>query len=420
MTTSEVRKRIIESNDPEWYNSIEEIFNFPYIEFTAKLKGVSAIYDFLNKQIEGWEKLGTNIPSQLIYSKTYFQAIRDNIDSFFTSYYNQQSNYLTSHWNSYVKNYINNLSQFPLVYSAPEVEFLIGVHQNNPASFVAAFNYIVNYNSFNSSDKNTFNGMLLAYEFANKDTTAITERRNAEKSSISKIRNDFQSYLSESETQIVEHLNNAKLKYEEYVALIDKFKADKELVFSEWFKQTKIDFDSFDTFSKKRIEDLSNSYDELLRLKKPAEYWKTRATDLKKEGWTSLKWLVALVVFACVVLYSLLWLTPEGMLKSFFNNDKSLALRWTIVFITLISFLAYGIRALTKVIFSSFHLARDAEERERLTYVYLAMVKDASVDKEDRHLIMQSLFSRADTGLLKDDSSPTMPVTNGIIEKSIR
>ena len=28
---------------------------------------------------------------------------------------------------------------------------------------------------------------------------------------------------------------------------------------------------------------------------------------------------------------------------------------------------------------------------------------------EDRKLIMQSLFSRADTGLLKDDSGPTMP-----------
>jgi Family of unknown function (DUF6161) len=34
-----------------------------------------------------------------------------------------------------------------------------------------------------------------------------------------------------------------------------------------------------------------------------------------------------------------------------------------------------------KMMFNAFHLARDAEERERLTYVYLAMLKDASVDK---------------------------------------
>lgn len=108
------------------------------------------------------------------------------------------------------------------------------------------------------------------------------------------------------------------------------------------------------------------------------------------------------------------------MLKTFFSNDKSIAIRWSIIFVTFLSFLAFGIRALTKVTFSSFHLARDAEERERLTFVYLALIKDASIDKSDRQLIMQSLFSRADTGLLKDDSSPTMPGTNSFIDKIIK
>ena len=31
--------------------------------------------------------------------------------------------------------------------------------------------------------------------------------------------------------------------------------------------------------------------------------------------------------------------------------------------------------------------------------------------KEDRLIILQALFSRAETGLLKEDSSPTMPGT---------
>jgi len=51
-----------------------------------------------------------------------------------------------------------------------------------------------------------------------------------------------------------------------------------------------------------------------------------------------------------------------------------------------------------KAMFSSFHLARDAEEREHLTFVYLALINDSKIEKEDRQLIMQSLFSRADTG----------------------
>ena len=65
--------------------------------------------------------------------------------------------------------------------------------------------------------------------------------------------------------------------------------------------------------------------------------------------------------------------------------------------------------------FSSFHLSRDAEEREQLTHFYLALKKDTEINEQERQLILQSLFSRADTGLLKDDSSPTMPTS--IIEK---
>ena len=64
--------------------------------------------------------------------------------------------------------------------------------------------------------------------------------------------------------------------------------------------------------------------------------------------------------------------------------------------------------------FSSFHLARDAEERERLTLFYLSLIKDATISQEDRNLVLQSLFSRSDTGMLKDEGSPTMP---GIFEK---
>lgn len=207
-------------------------------------------------------------------------------------------------------------------------------------------------------------------------------------------------------------------KYSEYVTKIDDLKNLSEKEFNDWFSGSKESFSKFNKDSTDNVKILETTYEEILSLKKPAEYWRTRAKELRQEGWKSLYWLIALVGMACIFLYSLLWITPDAMLKSFFENDKSIAIRWSIIFITLISFLFFGIKSLSKITFSSFHLARDAEERERLTYVYLAMVKESSVDKEDRHLIMQSLFSRADTGLLKEDSSPTMP--GSIIEKVIR
>ncbi|MDR1585213.1 MAG: hypothetical protein LBS07_03430 [Prevotellaceae bacterium] len=47
--------------------------------------------------------------------------------------------------------------------------------------------------------------------------------------------------------------------------------------------------------------------------------------------------------------------------------------------------------------------------RQNITYFYLSLLKDSKVADSERQLIMQSLFSRADTGSLKEDSSPTMP-----------
>jgi ElaB/YqjD/DUF883 family membrane-anchored ribosome-binding protein len=415
MTNAEFKTKIAETSDPDWFNSISETFNFNYIGINLKLEGLTAIYEYVNQQVDGWNNIETSLPIELENSKTYFNQLKDSIIKFLNNYHNQANNNLTYYWSN-VQRLITSTNNYPLPYNIPETEFLIKVHKESPHYFQGAYAFITG-NKFNINNKDSFFGALLAYEFSRKDTSEIVERRDAEKLSISKIRNDFQNYLSKSEKQLTEHLSNARKNFQEYVNIIDAFKADKEKLFSSWFETSQRDFGKFKQDAEKKIEDLEKTYEELLRLKKPAEYWNLRAQELKKQGWKSLYWLIGIIAFACATLYFLLWLTPEGMLKSFFNDDKSLAIRWSIIFVTFISFLVVGIRALMKVTFSSFHLARDAEERERLTYVYLAMIKDSSIDKEDRLLVMQSLFSRAETGLLKDDSSPSMPSVGSFFDK---
>jgi hypothetical protein len=402
---------------PEWAQTVEVNFNFPYINFSKNIKGLSAIYEFVLNQIAGWEKYQNNLPPQFMNSKDYFVNIRNRLIQFLNTHRTEGEPQLSQYFNTEVRNYISATHNLPFLYSCPETEFLMRVFTDYPNAFQGAYTYIVENGSLSTNDKNSLIGALLAYEFTMKDHTELTERRNAEKLSMSKIRGDFHRYLNESEEQLVAHLHDASQNYALHVQKMDEMTSDKEKLFGDWFKQTQDKFEVFHDVVAKKVTELETTYEELLRLKKPAEYWSLRAAELKKEGWRSLNWLIGLVAFACFTLYSLLWLTPEGMLKTFFNEDKSLAVRWSIIFVTFISFLYFGIRALMKVTFSSFHLARDAEERERLTYVYLAMVKDTSVEKEDRHLIMQSLFSRADTGLLKDDSSPTMPGAGGVLDK---
>jgi len=59
---------------------------------------------------------------------------------------------------------------------------------------------------------------------------------------------------------------------------------------------------------------------------------------------------------------------------------------------------------------SAYHLSRDAKERHQLSYFYLALIKDKAIAEEDRTIVLQSLFSRSDTGLIKGDSSPSFPI----------
>lgn len=399
MTTTEIRKIITKLDESKWFNSVEVTIEYPHIGFIQTLKGFSFIHKFVTQQINGWEKYEA-LPKVLINSKQHFKNLKVRLDNFINSHQSQTKENLEAYWSTEIRQLQKN-ENF-LTYDSTYTEFLIDINAQFPDSITGAYNYIIRTNT-NLNDRNNFFGSLLAYEFDQKDKPGITERRKKDITSFNEIKNDLKKQLNESESQLTEHLTNVNQKYKNYTKLIDDFKSEKEGLFNDWYEGTE---ESLGV--KKKIADLEHTYEELLRLKKPAEYWKTRATILKTEGWKAIYWLIGLIVFACTTLYLLLWLTPEGMLLSFIKGNVQ-AIKWSVIYVTFISFLAYGIKALHKVAFSSFHLARDSEEREQLTYVYLALIKDNAIDEKDKNLIMQSLFSRADTGLLKDDSGPTMP-----------
>lgn len=68
-------------------------------------------------------------------------------------------------------------------------------------------------------------------------------------------------------------------------------------------------------------------------------------------------------------------------------------------------------------ILRAYHLARDAYERYQLTHVYLSLLDVKAVNDNERSIVLQSIFSRADTGLLKGDSSPAFP---GMLEQILK
>lgn len=80
-----------------------------------------------------------------------------------------------------------------------------------------------------------------------------------------------------------------------------------------------------------------------------------------------------------------------------------------VIFGSSLAVYAFLIRILSRLVFSAFHLMRDAEEREQLTYLYLSLINEKKIDEESRDIILQALFSRSETGLLTGESASTMP-----------
>ena len=188
--------------------------------------------------------------------------------------------------------------------------------------------------------------------------------------------------------------------------------------FAEHLKAADDSAKQFEQDYQERIKILENTYTKLLQLKGPAEYWDELAKSYRGRGW----WLLGVVGLIGVVVFgsllALLFDCDKLPLLNHVNFDAA-TVRASLIFVVLTSVAGYLLHLFTRLSISSFHLARDYRERFQLTRVYLALIKDGDIQNEEstRQLILQSIFSRSDTGLLKGDHALTMPVALGDVVK---
>lgn len=418
MVQKELNQKIQETAHPLWFKDVEVKFEFDHLDISIIKEGFLDIYQYVSRQERGWAKIEGHLPQEFQMSKNKIEQLLKNLNLFINGAENWNISQLNSQW-AILVNQIKALNSHQvLITDSPATTFLIDIFRNHGTNhFNGAYNYLLNHSknvSFTSPEQLT--GAFMGYEYKFQESTKITKRRGQEKSANSRLRNNFEKHFTETNNNLVEHFTSTNETVKKYSEFFQKELAEKKNNFEEWFSQTKEEYSTFNEASVKSMSDNEELYKEKLKLEAPATYWRDRAQKLRKEG---NNWLTGLLISSGVGVIALgvvLFLISDGTLKELFDGTGS-AIRWSIVFITFVSFLAYGIRTFAKLTFSSFHLVRDAEEREQLAYVYLALKKEKNIDDTERHLVMQSIFSRADSGLLKDDTSPTMP--GNIVDKFI-
>ena len=413
MTIKDLRTEINQSEHKDFFKSCTVHIDYPHIDFTSDLKGIEAIYGFILRQNKDWDNM--ELPSYLNNSKEHFKRLKSQIlDLVNGGHYNVESKW--QQIKAQIQNPETNNRTKVFTPNSSITKFLEELHKENPNYVKGAYNYLIGvHETVNSNDLLT--GLIRAYEFKNQGRTDISKRRSNERASISTIRNSFENYVSDTENEINEILEGSKEKLLEQTGEIDNLLKSKKTEFNDWMNNSKTGFTDFDNVSKKRITDLEDTYRKKLQLEAPARYWKTKSNKYRQDALKARNILLTMVALSGIFFAIILMTSPDWIFKTVFKGNATTIVRWSIVFVALISLLAFAIKAITKVMFSSFHLARDAEERHTLTFFYLALLKDTNINNDDRKLILQSLFSRAETGLLKDDSGPTMP--NDLIGKII-
>jgi len=139
MTNEELKKKIAEATEQEWFITILVTFPFPMSK--QSFNGLSAVYEFVNQQIDGWNQF-VNIPEELKQCKTYFENIKNAIVNFVNSSFQLPADALKKQWKSQVENRINDVNQRPLPYNLPLVEFLVRVYQETPDYFQGAYCFL--------------------------------------------------------------------------------------------------------------------------------------------------------------------------------------------------------------------------------------------------------------------------------------
>ena len=288
------------------------------------------------------------------------------------------------------------------------LEFCRCVAQYGDIAGDVFLNYILNKKiTIEHLDYNNFNGLIGAFKAINLDDLGynkldkiVTEFGNSKDllvGEISNIKSEYEAWKDRASKEFqekIDYVENCKVKCDETSSYI----------------LTKCENTQKETEAKsKKLED---TYEDKLRLSKPAEYWNKSAGNFL--------WQAGLfgVLSLLLVIVPIIVLTCSGkeFIDSWFPSDPNVNITYNIprmgVIIFMLAIYTYLVRLVAKLTFSSLHLMRDAQEREQLTYVYLSLINENGIDEKSRDIVLQALFSRTETGLLANENGPTMPLSD--------
>lgn len=168
---------------------------------------------------------------------------------------------------------------------------------------------------------------------------------------------------------------------------------------------------------KARFTDLEETYKNKLSIEAPEILWYNRSKEYREKAkyWT---WVLILSALALVgALTGLVMVIHDYSLDTI---QEIPFISKSFILVSIISFFVYIIRVLIKIVMSNHHLATEYEQKAALTRFYQALTyAGTDIAQEERIIIIHSLFSRTETGLVKTDSSNDVDAILSVLSKNV-
>jgi hypothetical protein len=208
--------------------------------------------------------------------------------------------------------------------------------------------------------------------------------------------------------------NDADRQYEETT----KFSEERYIEVKTKFEKIKDEFDTWIEEKNKRLSELEETYKNKLSLEAPEKLWNDFSREHEDKA---KKWQCRLLITSCLLILVLAELIRVIYSFSLEKLNQIPFLSETFILISVISFFIYIIRVLVKLIISNQHLSVEYKQKAALTRFYQALTYAGNeIDKEEKLIIMNALFSKSDSGLVKTDGSNDMDTLLAVLSKNIK
>lgn len=259
-----------------------------------------------------------------------------------------------------------------------------------------------NLTSFlNSSDKQSVAIHYLLYKTDHHSDSKF-KRDFTTKHLYAMINNNINETITEITSKKNDYVNFMNAEKDHY----KKWYEESNEQINQLYSNSKKEYDDFLAESKSTIEQIKKTYADELKVEKPAKFMKDKA---KSYMWSSIWWGVATVALS-VILLLLMYLILDPDIEM---NKKLITIKLfsnqmpvysSIIIFSMIALVIYVIKLFIKMTLSSKHLSEEFHQKYILTYFYLALLNDGKLEQKQADVILATLFSKADTGLIKNDT----------------